>query len=154
MNHTEYVRQEPAGSNSRKEKESLRESEKNNQKKSAPTTKIIKYCSFREGSCPFGEKCRFSHAAQGTNYDISKRPIARIEDLPQADLSKAKYARMNVRNVSIARGSTNPAILERIRDTHDDKNHISFARIPLNVYTTRSDVQVSSLSIEDFEKLQ
>ena len=59
---------------------------------------------------------------------------------------------MNVGNVSIARGSTNPAILERIRDTHDDKNHISFARIPLNVYTTRSDVQVSSLSIEDFPK--
>lgn len=143
-----------ASSSSGKEKELKREGTKIKQKKSATTTKIIKYCSFREGSCPFGEKCRFSHAAQGTNYDISKRPITRLEDAPESDLARAKYARLSITSISTARGAIRPSILEKIREEEDRSRNVSFTRNPMDVYTTRTDVQVSCLSADDFAQLK
>ena len=47
----------------------------------------IRFCAFREGSCPFGDKCRYSHIEQGAHgeYMLSrgastKQPTAKAAD--------------------------------------------------------------------------
>ena len=68
------------------------------------------------------------------------------------DLSEAKYARVSVESIATMRGMVRPGIIEKISEEEDKSSHVSFTRTPMDAYTTRSDVQVSCLSAEDFEK--
>lgn len=142
-----------SSSDGSRDKERKKESVKQKQNKSSSSSaKIIKYCSFREGSCPFGEKCRFSHAAQGANYVIAKRPISRLEDSPQlVDFSKTKYAKISIESINTSK-IPHSVVLKTSGD-EDKINTVTFTRNTLDAYTTRSDVQVSFLTPEDFAKL-
>jgi hypothetical protein len=92
------------GTKTDKQSEKLSTKSKVVTKKNVPK-KAIRFCAFREGSCPFGDKCRFSHVepgAQGqymiTRGGIKKQPL-QTEDareyfdygrIESADLPSAK----------------------------------------------------------------
>lgn len=134
--------------------------QKENKQKKTGNGKIIKYCSFREGSCPFGEKCRFSHAAQGADYMIVRRTTKRLADQQHAGSleKKLKYAKVDVKKVSTNRDllrleSKIPNSCIPVQGTKDSSARVEFRRTKIDAYTTRSDVQVSSISQEDLGKI-
>ena len=138
---------------------SRNDSRKEDTKKKTGKGKIIKYCSFREGSCPFGEKCRFSHAAQGADYTIVKRRTKRLADLTTGQQEKSlKYAKLDIlratgaRDILRSESKISPS-LKSSDGNQDISSHIEFKRQKIEAYTTRSDIQISSISLDDLKKI-
>ena len=130
--------------------------DKKKDEKKSSKGKVIKYCSFREGSCPFGEKCRFSHAAQGANYAIDKRSTRKlVNDNLHVDGNR-KYARIAIDDATediLALDSKIPVAISFASDPNESSTKIEFTRNKIDAYTSRSDIQVCSISSEDLAKI-
>jgi hypothetical protein len=146
-------------SSSKSDSEVTKKDSKKEDKKKAGKGKVIKYCSFREGSCPFGEKCRFSHAAQGADYTIVKRKTKRLADISTGTQDKTlKYANLDVNKATRTReilrsDSKIPPSLISVAGDQDSSAHIEFKRQKIEAYTTRSDIQIASISLDDLKKV-
>jgi hypothetical protein len=135
---------------------------KNSQKKKS-SQKIIKYCTFREGTCILGDKCRYSHASAGTSYSLTRKFVKRKNGYYES-FAPEKNKRYEFVEKQQNRLSSKPdvfssdfqlPIVKPVLDQDEaNMNRTSFDRHLFEATSTRSDVQLSWISNEDMEKLQ
>jgi hypothetical protein len=120
-------------------------------KKTFNKERTIKFCAFREGSCPFGDKCRFRHVEHGVHdqYMVTRGNSKKIPAHASDSREDMEYARIETGDMPSTKDITNVGMI--VADTAfpmkrktETKEDINFKRNKLaHAYAVQDQVTFS-----------
>jgi len=131
-------------------------------KKGAIAKKAIKFCAFREGSCPFGDKCRFSHVEPGAQgqYMITRGATTAKPAIAEDARDFFEYGRIDKQNLPTTKDVTAVGMMVNesafpMKRKAEKAEGVYFKRHELttNCYATQDFVKFSWMNSESFEAL-